>query len=269
MIDIYEIKITCTKKDLPKIEAVFDELTTTSSYVMLPRDKFECTAYTREKPELPKGHKFTVSKLKDRNWLKESLISFKPMRIGQFYVYGTHIKKAPPEKLIGIKVDAATAFGSGEHGTTQGCLMALTELTEAKNILDIGTGTGILAIAAAKKFPKAKVLATDIDPESVRVAKENAKLNGVKYKTILSDGFAHKDMNKGNHFDVIFANILARPLIEMSDDIYKAAAKGGRVVVSGLLKRQKKWVKEAFLGVGFKYEKAYDLSPWSALQFKK
>lgn len=269
MTDVYEIKIACSAKELPEVEALFEGMTTTTAYKLLPRFKVEFSAFMREKPKLPKGYGFTVTKLKKRNWLKESLVSFKPMQIGKFYIYGTHIKKNPPEKWLGIKVDAATAFGSGEHGTTQGCLLALSAKKTARRIADIGTGTGILAIGAKKLFPKATVIASDIDKEAVRVSKENARQNGVAVKCVLSDGTKQKDLNKKGHFDLVLANILARPLIEMSKDLYGIMQKDGCLIVSGLLIRQKKWVKDAFKEVGFTFQKAYDVKPWSTLMFKK
>lgn len=269
MTDVFETKITCSIKELPALEAMFEDVTTTTAYKLLPKFKIEFSAFTREKPKLPKGYDFTIKKLEKKNWLKESLVSFKPLQVGSFYVYGSHIKKDPPKKWIGIKVDAATAFGSGEHGTTQGCLMALSERQDGKNILDVGTGTGILAIGAKKLFPKANVTASDIDPESVRVGKQNAKENDVKMTCVLSDGIKHKSLDKKDHFDIVLANILARPLIEMAPDLYSVTQKGGTVIVSGLLVRQKKWVKDAFKEVGFKFQKAYDVKPWSTLMFKK
>jgi ribosomal protein L11 methyltransferase len=183
-----------------------------------------------------------------RDWLAASAASFPPMLIGRYFIHGSHHRGARPAGRIGLRIDAATAFGTGEHATTRGCVLALDALARRgrrRHVLDMGAGTGILAIAAAKTWRR-PVEARDIDHEAVRVAGINAARNGVGALVIArrSDGYLTRGVI-GRRFDLVFANILARPLMRMAPRLACALAPGGIAVLSGLLARQERAVLAA------------------------
>ena len=208
---------------------------------------------------------------KKKNWLKESLSSFKPISIGRYYVYGSHIKNLSPNDKISLKIDASTAFGSGEHATTQGCLYLFDKLLEnftPKSILDMGCGSGILSMAAAKVLNEnVSIDAVDIDSEAVNVTVENIRENNVSpyIRVWQSDGY--EKINKT--YDLIFENILARPLIEMAPKLFKHLNNGGYAILSGFLNRQKKWVMEAHQRAGFVCINQEKINEWGTVLVKK
>ena len=225
-----------------------------------------CLAATAAGIELPD---YQLTELAQRDWLKENLISFAPVSVGRYYIYGSHIQEPPPKTKLSLKIDAATAFGSGEHFTTKGCLTALEEISRFKrprNILDMGCGSGILGLAAALTF-KTNVMAADIDPESVRVTKENAKINHLaRYMTVQAgNGYKPMIIRSKAPYDLVFSNILARPLTLMAKDLASALAPDGLAVLSGLLYRQEAWVLDAHRRVGLQLKKRYRLEGWSTL----
>jgi len=207
-------------------------------------------------------------KLPDRDWLAQNQLAFPPMRIGRFFVYGSHYRGRVPAGAIGIQVDAATAFGTGEHPSTRACLMALESLARRRRFrrpLDVGTGTGILAIAAAKLLC-CKVLATDIDRGSVRVARHNVIRNGVTrvVRVRRAPGYQDRALRK-SRYDLILSNILARPLALLARDLARVIAPGGRAVLSGLLRRQEPIVLAAHRGCGIVLERRIVVDGWSTL----
>ncbi len=225
-----------------------------------------CLAAAAAGIELPD---YQLTELAQRDWLKENLISFAPVSVGRYYIYGSHIQEPPPKTKLSLKIDAATAFGSGEHFTTKGCLTALEEISRFKrprNILDMGCGSGILGLAAALTF-KTNVMAADIDPESVRVTKENAKINHLaRYMTVQAgNGYKPMIIRSKAPYDLVFSNILARPLTLMAKDLASALAPDGLAVLSGLLYRQEAWVLDAHRRVGLQLKKRYRLEGWSTL----
>jgi ribosomal protein L11 methyltransferase len=190
-----------------------------------------------------------LEKLPPRDWVRENQESFPPRRIGRYFVHGSHHCGGVPAGTIGLLIDAATAFGTGEHASTEGCLRALDGLARRRRrrrILDMGTGTGILAIAAAKTFAR-NVLAVDIDPGSVRVARENARRNGVArgVSAFGSPGFRSRRVRAHRPYDLVLANILARPLALMARDLRCALAPGGVAVLAGLIDWQESYVLAA------------------------
>ncbi len=197
---------------------------------------------------------FAWQPVPDVNWLEESYRSFPPFKVGPFYIYGSHHKDAPPKNLIPLQIDAATAFGSGEHGTTRGCLEALVKLHKSgfkpKTILDMGSGSGILAIAAYKLWKK-PVLAVDIDKEATVVACRHRRINkipaGEKGMTcVTGDGYRARAVTKQDKgFDLIIANILAGPLVQMAPDLADNLSKNGKAILSGLLIEQEQDVIDA------------------------
>ena len=237
---------------------------------------FDCNAFKKEiiknKYDLPD---FTEEYLEDKNWLKENVIKFAPFEIGSFLIYGIHESECPKTNKIPVQVYAATAFGS-EHQTTKMCLTAISELhTSIKTpskILDMGTGSGILSIAAAKIWnKKAKIIAADIDEESVDVTTNNAITNNVEESilAILSDGYQNKIINQNAPYDLIFANILLNPLKTMCLDAYKALAPKGCYLISGFIDNQLEDVIKYHEAAGFNLLKTYQLENWRAALLQK
>ncbi len=206
-----------------------------------------------------------------KNWLRECLVSFPPISIGRYYIYGSHIKEAPPTDKIALKIDAATAFGSGEHATTQGCLNVFDKLLtdyRPHTILDMGCGSGILSMAAVKALNgDVQVDAVDIDPESVRVTTKNIRENRVsdRIQTWQSDGYEKVTRT----YDLIFANILARPLMEMAPDLFLHLNPGGYAILSGFLNRQQRWVMDAHKKAGLTYVAQERIKEWGTLLVKR
>jgi ribosomal protein L11 methyltransferase len=207
------------------------------------------------------------------DWVRRNQESFPPMRIGRYFIHGSHIATPVPAGAIGLLIDAATAFGTGEHQTTHGCLLALDRLVRRgrrRRILDMGTGTGILAIAAAKSW-RVPVLACDIDRNSVRVAAENVGLNAVAdlVECLPSDGYSSRAVRAGAPYDLIFANILARPLAAMAPDLARHLAPGGTAILSGLLAGQEAYVAAAHRAQGLRFVGRIARQGWHTLIFAK
>ena len=206
--------------------------------------------------------------LPDRDWLAENQLAFPPLRVGRFFIYGSHHRGRVPAGAIGIMLDAATAFGTGEHPSTRGCLMALDRLARRHRFrrpLDVGTGTGILAVAAAKLLHR-RVLASDIDRGAVRVARHNVARNGVAGLVRVSgaDGYRDRAIRK-LPYDLILSNILARPLALLARDLVRTLMPGGRAVLSGLLRRQEPIVLAPHRGCGIVLERRLVIDGWSTL----
>ena len=208
-----------------------------------------------------------LKKLPDINWLEASYRGFPPIEVGKYYIYGSHITDTPPADKIALKIDAATAFGTGEHQTTHGCLQALTDLTNPpKTVLDVGCGSGILAMAFAKTYHQA-VDAVDIDPESVRVTQENIQNNGLEKLVSVWQSDGYKKVTK--QYDLIFCNILAKPLIDMAKDLVRHLNKNGIAILSGFLLNQENWVQKAHEDAALTLVRTYRINGWSTLVMKK
>jgi ribosomal protein L11 methyltransferase len=210
--------------------------------------------------------------LPECDWLTENQLSFPPLRVGRFFIYGSHYRGVVPACTIGIAVGAATAFGTGEHPSTRACLLALERLTRRRRFrkpLDIGTGTGILSIAAAKLLQR-NVLAGDIDPGAVRVARHNVARNGVARMVQVRNASGYRDrvLRKSRH-DLILSNILARPLANMARDLACALAPNGRAVLSGLLLRQEPIVLAPHRSCGIVLDHRIVLDGWSTLVMRR
>jgi ribosomal protein L11 methyltransferase len=208
-----------------------------------------------------------VEKVAPRDWIKESLIGLRPVTAGRFVVHGAHDRARVPSHCVGLEIEAATAFGTGHHGTTRGCLLALDALARRRQrprrILDIGTGTGVLAIAAAKVF-RVPVLAVDIDARSVAVARYNARLNGVGslVTVVHADGLHAPDVIKRAPFDLVFANILLRPLQRLAAPVARQLVPNARVVISGVLTTQANAALGAYRSQGLMLERSFTLDGW-------
>jgi ribosomal protein L11 methyltransferase len=213
----------------------------------------------------------TLDRLPPRDWLRENQAAFPPLRAGRFFVHGSHYRGAVPRDAIPILIDAATAFGTGEHATTRGCLLALEMMARRpRQILDMGCGTGILAIAAARSW-RVPVLACDIDPEAVRVTRINARRNHMTrfVRAENATGYRHREIARRGPFDLVFANILARPLIAMAPDLARVLAPGGVAILSGLLARQETAVLAAHRVQGLYLRGRIALEGWHTLVVAK
>ena len=217
------------------------------------------------------GLTVTVETLADADWLAMALSGLPPVRAGRFFVYGAHDRGRRPLNTVNLRIEAGAAFGTGHHGTTVGCLFAYDELLKRERfarVLDVGTGTGVLAIAAARTGSPV-VVATDIDPVSVRIAGENAALNAAKVKAVYADGLGHRAVSTEAPYDLVFANILARPLVHLSADIHGALRPGGVAILSGLLRTQERMVRGAYLAKGFVTERRIHRDAWATLVLRR
>ena len=217
---------------------------------------------------------FVVSEVPDQDWVAKVRRELPPVEAGRFFVYGSHDAALLPEGRIGLLIEAAMAFGTGHHGTTLGCLRAYDRLLDDgqrfDNVLDLGCGTAVLAMSAAR-MGAAHVLASDIDPVAVEVALANVKANGLVgwVACVESIGFDSPVLRAGAPFDLIFANILKGPLIELAPDMAAHLAPGGRAILSGLLVEQADEIVEVYQGQGLALETREDLGEWSALTLRR
>ncbi len=239
--------------------------------VILARLSLQAAAYDIKDNSEPKN--ITIEQTPDINWLEKTYREFAPFSIGPFFIYGSHYKKEPPKSQIGMQIDATTAFGSGEHETTKGCLQAMLDLKSKGvcpwNILDMGTGSGILAIAAWKLW-KSPILAVDNDDESIIVTKRHAKMNGVSLSKsgvwpVCGDGFSTPEVDKQKPYELIIMNILAAPVIEMAPDAARVLDENGYCILSGMLNSQADLVASSYEGLGLEPVKRYDLGEWTTL----
>jgi ribosomal protein L11 methyltransferase len=220
----------------------------------------------RQHLQLPSG---IISELPDKDWVRHSLEGLAPVVAGRFFLHGSHDRERRRQGGVPFEIDAGTAFGTGHHGTTAGCLLALDTILKRRRpqrILDLGCGTGVLAIAAALAT-KRKTLATDIDPEAVRVTCLNAALNGVTplLNCVTAPGLKHTRIAHGAPYDLIFANILARPLISLAQGLTSILAPGGNLILSGLTRDQVRWVLAAYRNRGLVCSRTLLLGNWATL----
>jgi ribosomal protein L11 methyltransferase len=213
-----------------------------------------------------------IETLPDRDWVAHALEGLGVVEAGPFVLFGSHdAEKVANHEGIKLQIEANQAFGTGHHPTTAGCLDALGSLTSTyERILDIGTGSGILAIGARKLFADATILATDIDQRSVEIAEENAALNGAKniaFATAAGTNSPHTQ--KTAPFDLVFANILAGPLKELAEDIAAVTAPSGTVILAGLLDEQMDGVLQAYLRIGFQHQSTKGTERWPTLILTK
>ncbi len=207
-----------------------------------------------------------------RDWVANALAGLAPVRAGRFLVHGAHDRDKVKANDIGVEIEAGLAFGTGHHGTTRGCLLHFDRLLKRRRterVLDVGCGAGVLAIAAAKAL-KRKVWLGDIDPSAVEVANANARLNGVGMfaRAIVSRGIEAKGLGEGP-YDVVFANILAKPLRLLAPSLAGAIARDGEAIVSGLLAADVSGVLSAWRAQGFTLRQRMDLEGWASLRLAR
>lgn len=220
-----------------------------------------------------KSPDISLSEIENIDWLAAYAHEHPPLAIGRYFIYGSHFNGILPAGKISLKVEAATAFGTGEHQSTKGCLMALERLSKRydfKQPLDMGCGSAILAMAIAKTWG-ARVVASDIDPESTRVAGYNAEINGIGsyILPVCGNGYGTPSVLRNGPYDLIMANILARPLSIMAKDLSKNLQTGGFAILAGFLERDANWVFAAHRCQGLVLVERIKVNGWQTLVLRK
>lgn len=228
---------------------------------------------SRTAAEAVPGAKIDSEDVPDIDWVTHSLEGLKPVRASRFVVHGSHDRVKRRIGDIAIEIDAGLAFGTGHHGTTSGCLEMIDRVVRQRrprNALDLGTGSAVLAIALAK-LARTPVLATDIDPVATRVATANVRLNQVTalVETATATGFHHPVFARRAPFDLIVANILARPLMRLAPEMAGHLAPGGLLILSGILDRQRDAVIAAYVGQRFRHVRTFWRQGWVTLHLKR
>lgn len=245
-------------------------------------------AYLPEAPDEPRVHAlltaaalvagvpmpaWKLEALRDVDWVSESQKGLPALRAGRFYLYGSHVAEAPPPGRIALLIEANAAFGTGRHESTFGCLMALSHLAKDRrfgSVLDLGAGSGVLAMAAAKLW-RTSVLAVERDPVAVGVARENVRINGLSsYVTLCrAEGYRSRSVRRAGPFDLVCANILAAPLIAMANDLARCLAPGGVAILSGILREQAQAVLARHRGAELIFGSRISFGDWSTLVLRK
>ena len=212
------------------------------------------------------------SNIEERDWVENALAGLRPVRAGRILVHGAHDRARLSANDVGVEIEAALAFGTGHHGTTLGCLLALVEVLKRRrprHALDVGTGTGVLAIACARLL-RQPVACGDIDAVSVATARANAVANGVGpyVRPLLATGVRH-DALRGRRFDLIFANILAKPLRLLAPSLARVASPDAELILSGLLARDVAGVLTAYRAQGFRLRRRRDIDGWATLMLSR
>jgi len=221
-----------------------------------------------------------VERVPADDWVTLSQSGLEPVVAGRFYVHTPAHRDSVPEGAIAFEIDAGQAFGTGQHETTTGCLLMLDGMKAGgrrfANVIDVGTGTGLLAFAALRLWPTAEVMASDIDPVATTVATENAEINDIPVGTgpgqvelVTATGLAHPRIRRRQPFDLIIANILAGPLIDMAPELTAALEPGGEIVLAGLLDSQADDVASAYRRQGMRLAERIDRGDWPSLRLVK
>lgn len=265
------------------LEAAFEEDGYPLAIVEIDEDKdiHEVSLYTDNDAEHVEARmreaagdvSFAREALPEIDWVARSLEGLKPVRAGRFFVHGAHDRAKRRIGDLAVEIEAGLAFGTGHHGTTSGCLDmidAVVRRERPRNALDLGTGSAVLAIALAK-LAHVPILATDIDPVATKVAAENARLNGVSayVKTTTAPGFHHPAFAHHAPFDLIIANILARPLMRLAPEMARYVTPGGSLILSGILARQRDAVIAAYSAQKFRHVRTLPRQGWVTLHLKR
>lgn len=280
-----------SKQAFSKLEPILDELGTPLALTEIDEDQdiYELSIYTdKSQQELLENlitdltnYKITdiiIEELPDIDWVAASLSQLKPIETKRFVIHGAHDRSNIDPSLISIEIEAGLAFGTGHHATTVACLELLEQQLEQlpKNLLgdlkmlDLGTGSGILAIAMAKLGGK-HIIASDIDEVAIKVCNENIEFNQVAdfISTYTACGFSEEQLIAAAPFDFVVANILANPLVELAGDIYKYTKPNATIILSGLLASQADWVIEAYLKHGFSHKTSIIKEDWAAISLQR
>lgn len=246
-----------------RIDAYFDEVPDLTTMKAALEDMLDCVLPAPVAEDVP-----------DLNWVAISQSALPPVVAGRFTVHGSHDRRRVAQGPNAILVEAGEAFGTAHHATTYGCLLAIDRLTRARafgTILDLGTGSGVLAIALARALPHARIYASDLDARSVEVAKDNMKKNGVAHRitAVAASGLNSPGLRAAGRFDLIVANILAEPLIALAPDVARKLQGGGALVLSGLLNHQAAAVVAAYRAQGLALQSRVKVEGWSTLVLAK
>ncbi len=274
---LWKASVVVAKTDAGDICAAF-ELGTAPQAVLIHEEPFRDDAVVEALYiNMPDGDLLSklagrfvhVALLPDTDWIKLSQEGLPPVRAGRFFVYGAHDAGVVPPGVIPIRIEAGMAFGTGHHETTSLCLSALSDLAKKRrydNVLDLGCGTGLLAIGAAKLWRK-RVIASDIDPVAVAITRENARANGEStlVHALVADGLTHPTLSARAPYDLVIANILAGPLTQLAPAISATVARGGALILSGLLRWQENLVLGFYRPHGLILRDTRRDSSWSAL----
>jgi ribosomal protein L11 methyltransferase len=282
---LWKIKITCPPDQVEGLETLWEENALAITSFAPPRHATaEIEAIFAEEPDavaintkiavyaamqgilLPNAE---ITEIADLDWLKKVAEDFPPLPIGPWTVYGATYKDGMKDKPLALQIDATSAFGTGEHPTTKGCLLMLARLlkrAKPRNMLDVGCGSGILAMAYVKKG-HGKALAVDLDPDSVRIAAENARVNGLSAHMHIARSFGYRNpiIQAKAPYDLIMANIFARPLCAMAKDLKAHLAPNGYAILAGLLNGQANAVLSAHRVQGLKRVEKLRLGEWTIL----
>ncbi|MBS1300865.1 50S ribosomal protein L11 methyltransferase [Loktanella sp. SALINAS62] len=244
---------------------------------------FEVAAYFTDPPDAVQlavlakvagAADFNISEVPDEDWVAKVRRDLPPVAAGRFFVYGSHDADKVPDDKIPLLIEAAMAFGTGHHGTTLGCLLAFDRLLDdgfvPQNAVDIGAGTAVLAMAAAHVSPN-RVIATDIDPTAVEVSAANVIANGLtgRVDSLIAAGFDEAALDAAAPFDLVFANILKGPLIAMAPDMFRATAKDGYAILSGILNEQADSVAGVYAESGYNVQCRDSIGDWTTLTLRK
>jgi ribosomal protein L11 methyltransferase len=226
------------------------------------------------------GAEPAVERVEERDWVTLSQQGLEPIRAGRFFVHTPQHREAAPADAIALEIDAGRAFGTGQHETTSGCLVSLSLMKDGgasvSNLLDLGTGTGLLAFAALRLWPSARAAASDNDPVAIEVSEENAAINSVRpgrargqLELIVAEGLEHPRLQARAPYDLVIANILAGPLIALAPSVARAIAPGGRLILAGLLDHQAPAVAAAYRRQGMMLTGRIDRGEWPTLVMRR
>ncbi|WP_339345616.1 50S ribosomal protein L11 methyltransferase [uncultured Sphingomonas sp.] len=284
-VDSWRVTLPCTRAEAEAIDAaddlVIEAVLMTTEEVEDDRERWRLDAYVEDEPDaallaalaalVPSaaGTAPVVTPLGAEDWVAMSQAGLEPIREGRFVVHTSAHPVAAPPGGRAFLIDAGQAFGTGHHATTSGCLAMLDGMADRAfaNVIDLGTGTGLLAFAARHLWPAATITATDIDPAAIHVTRENAAENGIDaLHLIVADGALSDDIAARAPYDLVIANILAGPLISMAPEVAAIAAPGGAIVLAGLLDTQREQVIAAFAACGCTLELVDRRGDWTILR---
>lgn len=293
------VSLPCTRDeaealsgDVPELDALADAPVVVTREIDEDSGRWQLDAYMDDRPDatllkllqslIPsaKGKRPSVEELAEQDWVTVSQQGLEPVQAGRFFVHTSSYADRVPAGTIPFLIDASQAFGTGGHDTTAGCLAMLDQLARQgispRNIADIGTGTGLLAFAAMALWPRAKTIASDIDPASILVTRDNAEINrvplgrgGGRLALAVAPGTDHPAIRYRAPYDLVVANILAGPLITLAPDIASATASGGHAILAGLIARQMDPVLAAYRAQGFRLAARGGSAEWPCLLLVK